>query len=53
MGTLVIFKQNEMTVLEEVSEKAYLEMKKKAAEQHEEYPAYLIWHEDLHSEYGY
>lgn len=29
MGTLVIFKQNEMTVLEEVSEKAYLEMKKK------------------------
>ncbi|KAF1680936.1 hypothetical protein AAGG74_06705 [Bacillus mexicanus] len=53
MGTLVICKEHEMTVLEDISEETYLNMKKESADLQEEHPPYLIWHEDLHFEYGY
>ncbi|MGN7306642.1 hypothetical protein [Bacillus subtilis] len=53
MGTLVIFKENEMTVLEDISEETYLNMKKESADLREEHPPYLIWHEDLLFDYGY
>ncbi|MBL3649383.1 hypothetical protein [Bacillus sp. RHFS10] len=53
MGTLVIFKVNEMTVLEDISEETYLDMKKKSADLQEEHPPYMIWHKDLHFDYGY
>lgn len=41
MGTLVIFKENEMTVLEDISEETYLHMKKESADLQEEHPR--IW----------
>ncbi|MBK4202731.1 hypothetical protein EGI09_02040 [Bacillus subtilis] len=53
MGTLVIFKENEITVLEDISEETYLHMKKESADLQEEHPSYMIWHEDLHFDYGY
>lgn len=38
MGTLVIFKEDEMTVLEDISEETYLHMKKESADLQQEHP---------------
>ncbi|SCA85428.1 hypothetical protein BGLY_1605 [Bacillus glycinifermentans] len=51
MGTIVVIKDHELTVLEDASKAMYSEMKKDAAEREDE--IYISWKEDLDPDYGY
>lgn len=53
MGTVVIFDQDQMTVLEDISKTAYLQMKKEAKERPDKPTPYIVWREDISFEYGY
>ncbi|MGE6631174.1 hypothetical protein [Bacillus sp. NPDC077027] len=50
MGTVVLLKNTEMTVIEEISETDFLDLKKGMTE--EEAP-YISWYEDYDIAYGY
>ncbi|MEC2020747.1 hypothetical protein P9F11_18015, partial [Bacillus velezensis] len=47
MGTVVIFDQDQMTVLEDISKTAYLQMKKEAKERPDKPAPYILWREDV------
>ncbi|NPC92362.1 hypothetical protein HOO54_09030 [Bacillus sp. WMMC1349] len=51
MGTMIMIKDQEVTVMEEISKTIYLEMVKTCSENVEQ--TYLSWKENLDSEYGY
>ncbi|MCC9023800.1 hypothetical protein P4T89_19810 [Bacillus nakamurai] len=53
MGTVVIFDQDKMTVLEDISKTAYLQMKKEAEDCLDKPSPYFVWQEDLSFEYGF
>ncbi|MEC1925100.1 hypothetical protein [Bacillus velezensis] len=53
MGTVVIFDQDQMTVLEDISKTAYLQMKKEAKKRPDKPAPYILWREDVSFEYGY
>ncbi|MEW4023339.1 hypothetical protein AB4Y69_06360 [Bacillus sp. YAF8] len=53
MGTVVIFDQDQMTVLEDISKTAYVQMKKEAEECPDKPAPYIVWRENISFEYGY
>jgi hypothetical protein len=42
-----------LTVLEDISKTAYLQMKKEAKERPDKPAPYILWREDVSFEYGY
>ncbi|MDM5297704.1 hypothetical protein QUF51_06020 [Bacillus pumilus] len=50
MGTVVLLKKNEMTVIEDICEADFLDMKHEASK---EEAAYISWYEDYDTAYGY
>ncbi|GIN66259.1 MULTISPECIES: hypothetical protein [Bacillus] len=51
MGTIVMIKDHELTVLEDASKALYTKMIKDASDREDD--IYISWKEDLDSEYGY
>ncbi|OMI05202.1 hypothetical protein BTA30_15315 [Bacillus swezeyi] len=51
MGTIVLMKSRELTVLEDVSKDVYEEMAKNVADGEDK--VYISWKENLDSDYGY
>lgn len=50
MGTVVLLKHNEMTVIEDICEADFLDMKHGLSNDDE---AYMSWYEDYDTAYGY
>lgn len=50
MGTVVLFKNNEMTVIEDICEADFLDMKHGLSNDD---TAYISWYEDYDTAYGY